>query len=56
MIVIWPENIAAMQALMVESPKRSAQNQTSAKYMFDRCAYRILHKSLYMYPYKMMVV
>lgn len=51
-----PENVNAVRVSVQQSPRRSARRHAAALGISDRSVRRILHKSLEMYPYKMMLV
>lgn len=51
-----PENIEAVRASMLRSPRRSARKHASALGLSDRSVRRILHDDLHFHPYKMSIV
>ena len=51
-----PENIEAVRASMLRSPRRSARKHASALGLTDRSVSRILHEDLHFHPYKMAIV
>ena len=48
-----PENIEAVRASILQSPRRSARKHASALELSDRSVRRILHDDLHYHPYKM---
>lgn len=51
-----PENMNASQSRSTEVSQRSAGRYPAAQRMSDRSIQKILHKSLRLYPYKMMMI
>lgn len=51
-----PENIEAVRASMLRSPRRSARKHASALGLSDRSVRRILRDDLHFHPYKMAIV
>ncbi|KAF2878670.1 hypothetical protein ILUMI_27507 [Ignelater luminosus] len=51
-----PENIEAVRASMLRSPRRSARKHASALRLSDRSVRRILRDDLHFHPYKMAIV
>ncbi|CAK1578615.1 unnamed protein product [Parnassius mnemosyne] len=51
-----PENIEAVRASMLRSPRRSARKHASALGLSSRSVRRILHEDLHFHPYKMATV
>ena len=51
-----PENIEAVRASVLQSPRRSARKHASALGLSDRSVRRILHDDLHYHPYKMAIV
>lgn len=51
-----PENIEAVRASVLRSPRRSARKHASALRLSDRSVRRILHENLHYHPYKMAIV
>jgi len=51
-----PENIEAVKASMLRSPRRSARKHASALGLSNRSVRRILHNDLHFHPYKMAIV
>lgn len=49
-----PENVAAVRASVLQSPRRSTIKRAQALTMSERSLRRILHKDLHMHPYKIM--
>ena len=50
------ENIEAVRALMLRSPRRSARKHASALGLSNHSVRRILHEDLHFHPYKMAIV
>ncbi|KAF2894446.1 hypothetical protein ILUMI_11726 [Ignelater luminosus] len=50
-----PENIEAVRASMLRSPRRSARKHASALRLSDRSVRRILRDDLHFHPYKMAI-
>jgi len=50
------ENIEAMRASILQSPRRSARKHAPAFQISDRSVRRILHDDLHCHPYKMAIV
>ena len=50
------ENVTAVADLIEQSPRRSIQKHAFALHMSATSVHRILHRSLHMHPYKIMVV
>ncbi|KAF2890012.1 hypothetical protein ILUMI_16161 [Ignelater luminosus] len=51
-----PQNIEAVRASMLRSPRRSARKHASALRLSDRSVRRILRDDLHFHPYKMAIV
>jgi len=51
-----PENIDAVRASILRSPRRSARKHASTFDLADRSVRRILHDDLHFHPYKMAIV
>lgn len=51
-----PENIEAVRASILRSPRRSARKHASALGLSNRSLRRILHDDLHYHPYKMAIV
>lgn len=51
-----PENIEAVRASILRSPRRSARKHASALRLSDRSVRRILHDDLHYHPYKLAIV
>ena len=51
-----PENIEAVRASVLRSPRRSVRKHASALGLSDRSVRRILHYDLHFHPYKMAIV
>ena len=51
-----PENVAAVRASILRSPRRSARKHESALGLSDRSVRRILHDDLHYHPYKLAIV
>ena len=49
------ENVTAVADSIKQSPRRSIRKHAFALYMFATSVHRILHRSLHMHPYKIMV-
>ena len=50
-----PENVAAVRALILKSPRRSERKHAAALQLSDRSVRRILHRDLRMHPYKIAI-
>ena len=50
------ENIEAVRASVLQSPRRSARKHASALGLSDRSVRRILHDDLHFHPYKLAIV
>ena len=50
------ENVTAVADSIEQSPRRSIRKHAFALHMSSASVHRILHKSLHMHPYKIMVV
>ena len=50
-----PENVAAVRASILKSPRRSARKHAAALRLSDRSVRRILHRDLRMHPYKIAI-
>jgi len=53
--ITMPENVAHVRASIYQFSMRSVLNHAAALGLSDRSVRRILHRDLYMHPYKMMV-
>ena len=54
--ILTPENIEAVRASMLRSPRRSVRKHASALGLSDRSVRRIIHDDLHFHPYKMATV
>lgn len=55
-LIRTPENIEAVRASVLRSPRRSARRHASALRLSDRSVRRILHDDLHYHPYKLAIV